>query len=110
MRLSDAERQGLTASCLTIASDIAFSLYLFGSRVNDLAKGGDIDLLLVVPPEQLTDLRMKKHLLLREMKDRIGDQKIDLIITTPQDLAEDAFLSSIKGSLALLYAHEPSSN
>lgn len=52
-------------------------IHLFGSRVNDNKKGGDIDLL--VFSDNLTfddNLKIKV-----EIKEVLGDQKIDLIIT-----------------------------
>jgi len=50
--------------------------YLFGSRTLDDAKGGDIDLLLItqdkIPLRQILMLR-------REILNRIGEQKIDIV-------------------------------
>lgn len=51
-------------------------IYLFGSRADDAKLGGDIDLLITSSaPVSLRCLRaIKIHL-----KDRLGDQKIDLV-------------------------------
>lgn len=102
MRLSDAERQGIIEACLKVAAGKSFSLFLFGSRVNDQAKGGDIDLLLCVQPHDLKSFLMQKHIFLREIKSNIGDQKIDLIITSEERMADDVFLSQIAASRILL--------
>lgn len=55
------------------------SIYLFGSRVDDNAKGGDIDLYVSgVDCENRLDSKIK---FLSLLKQKIGDQKIDLIIS-----------------------------
>jgi len=58
-------------------------VYLYGSRVNDNAKGGDIDLLVI---SDLIDFTDKIYLRLK-LKDRIGDQKIDLLVKKNIDTA-----------------------
>lgn len=52
-------------------------IYLFGSRVDDSQKGGDIDLYLKVVDH--TDLFNKKIKFLSRIKRELGDQKIDII-------------------------------
>jgi len=51
-------------------------IYLFGSRVDDNKKGGDIDLLIF--SDHLTE-RDKRRIRLR-LYDRLGQQKIDIVI------------------------------
>ena len=52
---------------------------MYGSRVNDQLKGGDIDLLLLVEKAALAEeLREKKHIILASIKKRLGDQKIEM--------------------------------
>lgn len=53
-------------------------IYLFGSRTDDTKKGGDIDLL--VHSEKITD-EMRRMIKIK-LYDLIGEQKIDLIITS----------------------------
>jgi predicted nucleotidyltransferase len=52
-------------------------VYLFGSRVDDTARGGDIDLLV---KSNVIDQKKK-----RDLRDilfhRLGDQKVDLFVT-----------------------------
>ena len=53
-------------------------VYLFGSRADDAKKGGDIDLYIeTVYLEAVFD---KKLSLLSELRKRLGDQKIDVIV------------------------------
>jgi uncharacterized protein len=59
-----------------------FDLYLFGSRADDKKKGGDIDLLLLVPADQIVPLTQNRYKILLEIKQNIGNQKIDLVIRT----------------------------
>lgn len=57
-------------------ADPQAQIWLFGSRVNDQAKGGDIDLLILSKTLGLKD-RTSIRLALYEL---IGEQKIDLVI------------------------------
>ena len=54
---------------------------LFGSRIDDSKKGGDIDLLIkcdkTISRDELYQLKLK---FLIQLKKRIGDQKIDVLI------------------------------
>jgi uncharacterized protein len=60
-------------------------LYLYGSRVNDAARGGDIDLLVVSDK-----LAFRERLRLRiRILDRIGWQQLDLM-TRRRDEVNDA--------------------
>ncbi len=52
-------------------------VYLFGSRVDDAKKGGDIDLYLIV--NNHNNLFEKKIKFLSRIKREIGDQKIDVV-------------------------------
>ncbi len=52
-------------------------IYLFGSRIDDDAKGGDIDLYVMTPKQE--DLIRKKITFLAKLKREIGEQKIDLL-------------------------------
>lgn len=54
------------------------TIYLFGSRVDDQQKGGDIDLFVV--PKSLDNIANKKIAFLVLLKQMIGEQKIDVVI------------------------------
>lgn len=69
-------------------------VFLFGSRVDDSKKGGDIDLL--ISNKEKSHLTLKNKLLfLIDVKTRIGDQKIDLVYDTKEKY-NNIFLNSIK--------------
>ena len=53
-------------------------IYLFGSRVVNEKRGGDIDLFIETNDNQLTTFE-NKILFLAKLKMAIGDQKIDLV-------------------------------
>lgn len=55
------------------------NVVLFGSRVDDAKKGGDIDVY-IEPNQQFDDLFSRKIAFLVELKSLIGDQKIDLVL------------------------------
>ncbi len=55
-------------------------IWLFGSRVDDQAKGGDIDLYIESPIPNADDLISAKLQLLRELHKKLGEQKIDVVI------------------------------
>jgi len=55
-------------------------IYLFGSRIDDSAKGGDIDLYIELYNKDVNYYDKKNQFLL-DLKKSIGEQKIDLIIS-----------------------------
>ena len=54
-------------------------IYLFGSRIDDTQKGGDIDL--YIDTQNIQNKLEKKLKFLTLLKQKIGDQKIDVIIS-----------------------------
>lgn len=74
MRLKDFEQAAIlsTVKCL----DGNARIYLFGSRVDDSKKGGDIDLL--VMSDQLTS--DDKRTIKLKLYELLGEQKIDIVL------------------------------
>lgn len=72
-----------------------YQLRLFGSRIDDQKKGGDIDLILVVDPAHLEESRKMKYHILHRLYDSIGEQKIDILVTTLDKISTDEFLKSL---------------
>ena len=77
MRLTDFEQKIIIKTFLECFKD--GSIYLFGSRVDDKKKGGDIDLYLV-PSTKFDDEIERKINFLVKVKNHIGEQKIDIVI------------------------------
>jgi predicted nucleotidyltransferase len=55
-------------------------LWLFGSRVNDTTKGGDIDLYIETHETDANALLEKKLNFVNELWQQLGEQKIDVIL------------------------------
>ena len=75
MRLNPKEIEVIEQSVAEV--DPAAIVYLFGSRVNDAARGGDIDLLV---ESSCIDSRKKRDLH-DHLFHRLGAQKVDLFVT-----------------------------
>lgn len=69
-------------------------VFLFGSRVDDDKKGGDIDLFIKNNDEKLLTLEYKVQFL-AELKSVIGDQKIDVVFDNTITRAKQNFYNSI---------------
>ena len=96
MRLTTHQINGIISAIHTYLNQYPVELRLYGSRVHDHLKGGDIDLLLILQTEeQKIAASDVKHKILAEIKKNIGDQKIDLIITSRHSLLQDAFIKMI---------------
>lgn len=79
MRLTPAQVQAIREEVERI--DPTAEVYLFGSRTDDAARGGDIDLWVrSVRIGHADRLRLQVRL-----KERIGWQKIDLVISARDD-------------------------
>ncbi len=77
MRLSKFEQSAIKKAFLeTFESG---NIYLFGSRVDDSLRGGDIDLYLV-SDIKFDDERNRKRDFLIKLDEYIGEQKIDVIL------------------------------
>ena len=94
MRLSSDEAQTLK-STLRFLSNSA-KLYLFGSRVDDSKRGGDIDLLVISSELSKQDLRKLKF----DFYDKFGEQKIDILLDDGKN--KDIFIEMIKKKAILL--------
>jgi predicted nucleotidyltransferase len=93
MRLSDLERRGLVHALRSID----YPVELFGSRIDDAARGGDIDLLVFAPGLAAED-RLRLSLRIAVAFRSVCDEKIDVHVLDPNDLtaAERAFMGVIR--------------
>ena len=74
MRISQNEKKVIVDSILT--SDPLAKIYLFGSRADDMKKGGDIDILIFSEKIDLSEKIKIKTRIFRKME----EQKIDLLV------------------------------
>ena len=77
MRLSQKEIRAIIESFNKIFK--SGKIYLFGSRVDDKKRGGDIDLF--IQTDNRDNLIEKKINFLVSLKEKIGEQKIDVVIS-----------------------------
>ncbi len=87
MRLSSSEIEIIKKSLKDLDKDA--EIYLFGSRVNDKLKGGDIDLLVISKKLNRRSIRPLKH----KFFENFGEQKIDIIIDNGE--MADPFIKKI---------------
>jgi predicted nucleotidyltransferase len=81
MRLTDAETRAIKETARRRFGD-GCVVRLFGSRVDDALKGGDIDL--HIAPERPEQAALANEIaFLVELKDIIGEQRIDVVVQTP---------------------------
>lgn len=66
------------------ASGKAVRVYLFGSRVNQESRGGDIDLYLEAVPEDMVTIKNKIAFIV-DLKIDLGDQKIDVVFKSTEN-------------------------
>ncbi len=74
MRLKPSEVEVIKNAVHNVDSSAA--VYLFGSRVDDTKRGGDIDLLIMsdtLTGDQVRSIRLALH-------DKLGEQKLDILI------------------------------
>ena len=74
MRLANKEQIAITDAIHQVDADAI--IYLFGSRVDDTAKGGDIDLLVLSRKINL----MTKLEILAQLHQKLGERKIDIAV------------------------------
>jgi predicted nucleotidyltransferase len=100
MRLSDKELTSIKAVTKQVFGENAM-VTLFGSRIEDGKRGGDIDLLIkcdkTISRDEIYQLKLK---FLVELKKRIGDQKIDVIIYAGQ-VNDSIFKTILKEAILL---------
>ena len=94
MRLTKKEIQVFKDQILAFDKDAA--IYLFGSRTNDKAKGGDIDLLVISDKIGFNE----KIKIRTGIFSKIEEQKIDLIVKKDFN---DTFIKAIEPQLLCLH-------
>jgi uncharacterized protein len=95
MRLSEFERDAIVASVTMF--DGAAEVYLFGSRVDDDKKGGDIDV--IIKSDVLTNDML--DLVAEELFKHIDEQKVDFVLTGKSRLSSFAEMVLSKGVVNL---------
>jgi predicted nucleotidyltransferase len=82
MRLTPQQQSAIrTAVAETFGEDA--NIWLFGSRVDDNKRGGDIDLLIETKELELTTIVRAELAFLTKLQMKLGEQKIDVLIDYP---------------------------
>lgn len=84
MRLSQHQLAAIQTTATEVFGEQA-GVWLFGSRVNDRKKGGDIDLLIRPDPQNADRLFERKVRFLTQLERQLGERKIDVVIEVPND-------------------------
>ncbi|MGO8693163.1 MAG: nucleotidyltransferase family protein [Rectinemataceae bacterium] len=93
MRISDREKKILVDAVK--AQDPAARVWLFGSRVDDGKRGGDIDIAVLSPAiGRLGRMRIR-----RLVTDALGEQKIDVVVSA--DGADPFFRLAVEKGIPL---------
>lgn len=82
MRLTDFEKRAIAAAARAVLPRGA-RVALFGSRLDDARRGGDLDLLVELPPGCSADdaVRLRSVLAARLYRD-IDERRIDIVLCT----------------------------
>ncbi len=94
MRLTEAQRYAITDAIHDVDPDAP--VYLFGSRANTSAKGGDIDLLVL---SSQIDLMAKLDILSRLHRQHVGRKSDSAFRRMLRALAEGAGFSALRAEL-----------
>ena len=95
MRLRESEISMIKRTALEVFGEDV-EVFLFGSRVDDSKRGGDIDL--YIKSKNKEDLFQKRSKFNIKLQDAIGEQKIDIIIAKNpnRDIEIEAIENGIK--------------
>lgn len=96
MRLTDLEKKSII-EIFNAFSAASSKIYLFGSRLDDFKKGGDIDLLIVFVNSELKS-NFKYLDFIVQLKKKIGERKIDVTLANEAELTSSVFLKSVMDS------------
>ncbi len=77
MRVSELEKKLLVKAARKYFGTNS-DIWLFGSRTDDLKKGGDIDI--YIETDELDQLVMRRIQFKMELENFFGDQKIDVVV------------------------------
>jgi len=82
MRL-DSQEIAVIKELATACFGAGTVVYLFGSRVDDEKRGGDIDLYIETNESNVAWVLDAKYDFLAKLKRRIGDQRVDVVVNFP---------------------------
>jgi len=99
MRLSEHRRSVIRDATAEIFGSDA-RIRVFGSRVDDSARGGDIDLLVELPRPDAA-ARKKALTLTARLQRRLGDQQIDVLVVDPDTRQQPIHAEAMRSGVRL---------
>ncbi len=82
MRLTLDQQAAIRSAVAETFGDAA-RVWLFGSRVDDKKRGGDIDLLIVTSQSDVAAIVRAELAFLTKLQMKLGEQKIDVLVDYP---------------------------
>lgn len=79
MRLTPFQQQTICQNARHYFGDMTH-VWLFGSRIDDTKRGGDIDLYIEPENQDVSLLALAKLQFLRALHSKLGEQKIDVVL------------------------------
>jgi len=101
MRLNTQQQSAIRA---TVAETFGAgsAVWVFGSRVDDSKRGGDIDLLIQTNLVDINALMRAEITLLTQLQRKLGEQKIDILLDYPTRTSHPPILAIAKQTGILL--------
>mgnify|MGYP005847460419 CR=1 FL=1 len=99
MRVSQQQREEIRRAVRELAGEQARAR-LFGSRLDDQARGGDIDLLVEIPGEVSNEVALACRLAGR-ISHRLGGQKVDVLIAAANSHLASVHLAAQRKGVTL---------
>jgi predicted nucleotidyltransferase len=85
MRLTQEQVSAIRISANEVFGPDA-KVWLFGSRVDDSRRGGDIDLLVCPAPTHHAPSLISKVRFLSKLEGRLGERKVDVVVEAADDV------------------------
>ena len=106
MRLTENEIQSLIDDVNPfVKQNMLIELRLYGSRLEDPLKGGDIDLLIVCASEESKNrLGIQKAAILAKIYLALDEENVDLLIINRNDFGNDIFATNAFQSSQLIFS------
>ena len=101
MRLSEQQHAAIRSTA-TETFGVGARVWLFGSRVDDNKRGGDIDLLIETDQVDVNAVTRAEVTFLTKLQMKMGEQKIDVLLDYPSRQNRPPIYSIAKQSGILL--------
>jgi len=96
MRLTPFQKKAIQSTATEVFGAQA-KVWLFGSRVDDSKRGGDIDLLIQSEDAPAREILLQKIRFLTTLERLLGERRVDVVIETPDDQRSIVRIAHEKG-------------